>query len=197
MSQRIITIGRECGSGGRGIARKLAQALSVPFYDKKLIEMAAKETGLAEEFIQQMEQKRTGSYLFDLYFSSQNLSVSDQVFIAESEVIRKLAAEGPCVIVGRCANYVLRERTDCTHVFLHAPPELRAQRAVSEYGVAVGEAPAFLQKQDKARAGYYNHFTTGRWGDCRNYDLAVNTAVGEKTVLQLLATMAAGGEVPQ
>lgn len=195
MKQRIITIGRECGSGGRTIAQKLAQTLSIPFYDKQLIELAAKETGLAEEFIQQMEQTRTGSYLFDLYFSSKNLAVADQVFVAESDVIRRMADEGPCVILGRCANYVLRERADCVHAFIHAPVSQRARRAVAEYGVDEKEAPTFLHKRDKARAAYYDNCTTGRWGDCRSYDLTLNSALGEQAVLRLLTELATGGEV--
>lgn len=110
----IITIGREYGSGGSKIAKALAGALQIPFYDKKLIEIAAKETGLSEEFIQEAEQHRTSSFLYNLSFSSRNLPVSDQVFIAEADVIKRVAAEGPCVIVGRCANYVLREqKTAC------------------------------------------------------------------------------------
>ena len=113
----IITIGREYGSGGSKIAKELAAALQIPFFDKKLIEIAAKETGLSEEFIQEAEQRRTSSFLYNLSFSSRNLPVSDQVFIAEADVIKRIAAEGPCVIVGRCANYVLRDQKNCLRVF--------------------------------------------------------------------------------
>lgn len=192
---KIVTIGRECGSGGRGLARKLADALGVPFYDKELIGLAAKETGLSEQFIQQAEERRTGSFLYNLYFDSRNLPVADQVFIAQSEVIRRVAGEGPCVIAGRCADYVLRERPDCLHVFIHAPLEQRIRRVREEYGVA-GDPRAYVLKQDKARAAYYNHFTTGRWGDCRGYDLAVSSALGEDAVLRVLLELAGRGERP-
>lgn len=188
----IITIGRECGSGGRRIAKRLADTLSIPFYDKKLIEMAAKDTGLTEEFIHATEEQRTNSFLYNLSFSSQNLPVADQVFIAESQVIKRVAAEGPCVIVGRCADYVLRDRPHCVHVFVHAPLEQRLRRAQEEYGVTPDEAQAFVLRRDKARASYYNHFTTGRWGDCRNYDLTVNSGLGEEKALRILLSLADG-----
>lgn len=192
---KIITIGRECGSGGRSIAQKLAGALSIPFYDRKLIEMAANETGLSEEFVQQAEEK-TGSLLYNLYFSSRNLPLSDQVFIAQSKVIRQLADQGPCVIVGRCSDYVLRGRQDCVHIFIHAPAALREARVIRDYGVIESAAAAFVQKQDRRRAAYYNHFADGRWGDSRNYDLSLNSRLGENAVLRILLG-AVKEEVPQ
>ena len=138
----IITIGREYGSGGSKIAKELAAALQIPFFDKKLIEIAAKETGLSEEFIQEAEQRRTSSFLYNLSFSSRNLPVSDQVFIAEADVIKRIAAEGPCVIVGRCANYVLRDQKNCLRVFIHAPIADRIHRAKEEYGIPADEVQA-------------------------------------------------------
>lgn len=139
----IITIGREYGSGGSKIAKELAAALQIPFFDKKLIEIAAKETGLSEEFIQEAEQRRTSSFLYNLSFSSRNLPVSDQVFIAEADVIKRIAAEGPCVIVGRCANYVLRDQKNCLRVFIHAPIADRIHRAKEEYGIPADEVQAW------------------------------------------------------
>lgn len=175
MSCLIITIGREYGSGGSLVAKKLAYALSIPFYDKQLIEIAAKETGLSEEFIREAEQHRTSSFLYNLSFSSRNLPVSDQVFIAESKVIKRVAEGGPCVIVGRCANYVLREQKNCLHVFIHAPLSDRFQRAREEYRIPADEVQACVLKHDKARAAYYNYFTTGQWGKCQDYDITLNS----------------------
>lgn len=172
----IVTIGREYGSGGSLVAKKLADALSIPFYDKQLIEIAAKETGLSEEFIREAEQHRTSSFLYNLSFSSRNLPVSDQVFIAESKVIKRVAGEGPCVIVGRCANYVLREQENCLRVFIHAPLNDRIQRAKEEYGIPADEVQACVLKHDKARAAYYNYFSTGHWGKCQDYDITLNSS---------------------
>lgn len=189
MHHFIVTVGREYGSGGSLIAKKLAQALSIPFYDKKLIEIAAKETGLSEAFIQEAEQRRTSSFLYNLSFSSRNLPVSDQVFIAESNVIKRVAAEGPCVVVGRCANYVLREREDCLRVFIHAPLASRLQRAKAEYGIPADEVQACVLRHDKARAAYYNYFTTGRWGKCQDYDITLNSALGIDTAAEVLLAL--------
>ena len=134
MAHTVLTIGRQFGSGGRIVAQRVAEALHIPFYDKAVIDLAAKETGLSEEFIRQAEQKKTSSFLYNLYMSTQNLPVSDQVFIAESDVIRKVAAQGPCVIVGRCADFILQDRTDCLKVFIHADMKFRADRIVRVYG---------------------------------------------------------------
>ena len=111
--------------------------------------------------------------------------------MAEAEVIRRVADKGPCVIVGRCANYVLRERNDCLHLFFHAPLEQRIHRAQEEYGIAetYEAARAHTLKQDKARASYYNYLTTGRWGDCHEYDLTVNTGLGLDTTVEMLAKL--------
>lgn len=186
MHHFTVTIGREYGSGGSLIAKQLAQALSIPFYDKKLIEIAAKETGLSEAFIREAEQRRTSSFLYNLSFSSRNLPVSDQVFIAESNVIRRVAAEGPCVIVGRCANYVLRDQPNCLRAFIHAPLADRFQRAKEEYDIPADEVQACVLRHDKARAAYYNYFTTGQWGKCQDYDITLSSALGIDTAAHTL-----------
>ncbi len=192
----IVTIGREYGSGGSLVAKKLADALSIPFYDKKLIEIAARETGLSEAFIREAEQHRTSSFLYNLSFNSRNLPVSDQVFIAESKVIKRVAGEGPCVIVGRCANYVLREQENCLRIFIHAPLNDRVQRAKEEYGIPADEVQACVLKHDKARAAYYNYFSTGHWGSCRDYDLTINSGtLGVDTAVSVLLDLIRKKEV--
>ena len=192
MSHTVITIGREFGSGGRIVAQRVAEALNVPFYDKAVIDMAAKETGLSEEFIRQAEQKKTSSFLYNLYMSTQNLPVSDQVFIAESDVIRKVAAQGPCVIVGRCADYVLRNHPGALNVFIHAPLDERIFRAREEYKIDAPDVKSYVLKQDRSRAAYYEHFSDGVWGKAQNYHLAVSSSLGLDNVVKLILSMADG-----
>ena len=183
----VVTIGREYGSGGRVIARKVAETLGVPFYDKELIAMAASDTGLAESFIRNAEEQRVSSLLYNLYFSSQSLPLYDQLFIAQSKIIKKVAEEGGCVIVGRCADYVLHDFPGCLHIFIHAPLEDRMRRA-REYGDGMEDQRTLrthVIKRDKARASYYNHFTMNKWGKAHNYDLTINSRLG----LDLVADM--------
>lgn len=195
--KQVITIGREYGSGGRAVAQKVADALSVPYYDKQIIEMAAKETGLSEAFILENEQKKTPSFLYNLYISSRNLPVPDQVFVAQTEIIKRLADEGPCVIVGRCANYILQDHQSALHVFVHAPFDRRVRRAQEEYGEPADIARMMVARHDKSRASYYNHFTAGDWGKAQNYDLSINSELGIDAVVDaILALAKAGGELP-
>lgn len=182
----IITIGREYGSGGREIAKRLAETLSIPFYDKELISKTAEQTGLSEDYIRGMEEKKTNSFLYNIYFSTGNLPVTDQVFFAQSQVIRDAASQGACVIVGRCADYVLKNRDNCLHVFIHAPQELREEKAAAEFQLDAAHARSWVNKQDKTRSSYYNHFTDQRWGDCRNYHLTLDASLGQETALGLL-----------
>lgn len=186
----VITIGREFASGGAGIAQKLAETLGIPFYDKKLIALAAEETGFSQEFIRSNDEKKTNSLLYDLYNTSQNLPINDQVLIAQFRLIKKLAEEGPCVIVGRCGNYVLREHPHALHVFIHAPMEERIRRAKEEYHITQANLESHIQRQDKARAAYYSLFATGKWSDPRNYHISLSSALGLERVVDLLANLA-------
>ena len=129
MAKTIITLSREYCTGGRYIAQSVADALGIKLYDKELITMAARDSGLSEEAVAASEKRHTHSLLYSLYTMGTDLPLSDQVFILQSRIIKKLAEEGPCVILGRCADYVLRERTDVLHVFVHAPVEWRRQYA--------------------------------------------------------------------
>ena len=190
MAHTVITIGRQFGSGGRIVAQRVAESLRIPFYDKAVIDLAAKETGLSEEFIRQAEQKKTSSFLYNLYMSTQNLPVSDQVFIAESDVIRKVAAAGPCVIVGRCADYVLRNQEGVLNLFIHAPLDERIFRAKEEYKVEAADVRAYVLKQDKRRAAFYEHFSDRVWGKAENYHLAINSTIGLDTTVDLILALA-------
>ena len=190
MSHPVITIARQFGSGGRIIAQKVADALHIPFYDKAVIDLAAKETGFSHEFIRQAEQKRTSSFLYSLYMSTQSLPVTDQIFIAESDIIRKVAAEGPCVIVGRCGDYVLRGHEGAINLFIHAPLEERIFRAKEEYKIDAPDIRAYVLKQDKQRASYYEHFTDNVWGRPENYHLSINSTIGLDTAVDLILALA-------
>lgn len=191
MAHTVITVGREYGSGGRLIAQKAAEALGIPFFDRSIINMAAEETGLSADFIRRTEQQKTSSFLYNLYMSTQSLPVNDQVFIAQSEVIRRVAAEGPCIIVGRCADYVLRNQSDvdALNLFIHAPMEERIRRVREEYKVQAPDLRLYILKQDKNRAAYYEHFTDGQWGKAQNYHLAVSSSLGLETIVRLLADL--------
>lgn len=190
MSLPVLTIGREFGSGGRIIARKVAEALQIPFYDRALISMAAEETGLSEDYVRETEQKPTASFLYNLYMSTQNLPISDQVFLAQSDVIRQVAAKGPCVIVGRGADYVLRDQAGCRNLFIHAPLEQRIERARAVYQVAATNYKAFVLREDKRRAVYYSRYTGQVWGKVQNYDLTINSGLGLDTATELICSLA-------
>ena len=195
MRYGVITVGREYGSGGRFIARNVAEKLSIPFYDKELIELVAEKTGLSPEFVKKAEEHRTSGFLYNLYYPTQSLPLYDQVFIAQSNIIKKFAAEGPCVIVGRCADYVLQNTPGCLHVFVHAPVEERVARARAYYELEGDDdvLRTAIAKQDKARASYYNHFTMGKWGRAQNYDLAINSALGIDEAAHAIIGIARGG----
>lgn len=191
MNHIVITIGREYGSGGRLIAQRLSEELGITFYDKQLISEVAKQTGFSENFVRDAEHQRpTNSFLYDLYCAVQAPSVPDQVFIAQARVIKEAAARESCVIVGRCADYILRDEVHCLRTFVYAPLEQRVRRAREEYGVQETDLERFVQKQDKARASYYNYFSTGRWGDRREYDLCVNSRIGIDGAVEVIKSAA-------
>ena len=183
MKKTIITIEREYGSGGRGIGKKIAEKLGLQYYDGELLSLVAKESGYTEEFIQQNDQKRTQSLLYHLYIGSQILPASDMIFIAQSRVIKDLYNKESCVIVGRCADYVLRDCDNVIKVFIHAPLESRMERVKNGYGEKAENYKAYVQKKDKSRIAYFNYFADDSWGRADAYDITVNSDVGiDKTV---------------
>lgn len=196
MKYSVITIGREFCTGGLDIAREVARRLGGPMYDKELITLAAKESGLSEQTIAAGEKRPSGSLLYNLYTMGSDLPLSDQVFVVQSQIIRGLADKGPCVIVGRCGDYVLRGRNDVLRVFLHAPLEFRRRRAQAEGAVPADAdertANALLEKEDRRRAGYYNFYSEYRWGEAGHYDLCLNTALGDEVCADLILRAAQG-----
>ena len=194
----IITISREYGSGGREIGEKLAMELGIPFYDKAIIDKAAKETGFCAEFIEKEEQKVTSSLLFNLAtnaYSFGNMvshygqSLSDQVFQAEAKIIKELASEGSCVIVGRCADYILKNQFPCFNVFVCADFEKRCERAIKIDNIAKENVQDIVRKKDKARIRHNQFYGSQDWGDARNYDITLNSGnLGIENAVQILKT---------
>ncbi len=183
MKKTVITISREYGSGGRDIGKLVAEKLGFKYYDGELLSLVAKESGYTEDFIRQNDQKRTQSLLYHLYIGSQILPASDMIFIAQSRVIKDLYNKESCVIVGRCADYVLRECENVINVFIHAPLEKRAERVRDVYQEKAENYKAYVQKKDKSRVAYYNYFADDQWGKAQTYDISVSSEIGiEKTV---------------
>ncbi|MDR1515634.1 MAG: cytidylate kinase-like family protein [Synergistaceae bacterium] len=178
MNSFIVTIAREYGSGGRLIGQKLASDLGVSFYDKEIIALASKECGLHEDFIRTIEQKKASGFFYNLFMHSQELPIPEQVFLAQSNVIKSLAEKGSCVIIGRCADYVLADMKNCIRVFVYAPIETRIKNVRDEYHEGEGDLEDYIRRQDKGRASYYNFFTDQKWGRAQNYDLCVNSCIG-------------------
>lgn len=177
----VITLSRQYGTAGLPVAQAVAQKLGIPCYDKELITMAAKESGLSEEAIAASEKRRTGSLLYSLYTMGTELPLADQVYIVQSNIIKELAEKESCVIVGRCADYVLRDREKTLKVFVHATMEDRVKMAHGwdfMKGKSDKEIQAEFEKVDRQRAGYYDYYTEHRWGDLENYDLTLNAALG-------------------
>ena len=198
MSKLLITISREYGSGGLLVGQELAEALGLPCYDKKLLTIAAEKSGFSEEMLRQAESRATNSLLYSLAtslgvgaFGPDTLSLYDKLYLAQFDVIRQVADEGSCVIVGRCADYVLRNQSDvdALNLFIHAPMEERIRRVREEYKVQAPDLRLYILKQDKNRAAYYEHFTDGQWGKAQNYHLAVSSGLGLETIVRLLTDL--------
>ena len=194
----VITIGRQYGSGGRYVGRLLAEKLGVPFYDKELLSEAAKNSGICEEIFEEHDEKPTRSLLFSLVTGMQShmaagnfymdMPLNHKIFLAQFDAIRRIAGEGSCVIVGRCADYVLRENPDAVSIFVKGDMDSKIARAVKYYGIEEDKAEERIRKADKQRASYYNYYATATWGDVDNYDLVVDTGVlGVEGAVELIA----------
>lgn len=183
----IITISRQFGSGGRNIGRKLAKNLGIPFYDNELITESAKESGIDPDMVKALEETPTNSLLYSLTTGSVfgggsfspiiDLPITDKVFMAQSEVIRRFAQEGSCVIVGRCANYVLKDDPDVLDVFIHRDVDERINQVSKIYDLSRKKAKETVKKIDKQRSGYYSYYSDRNWGQADNYDLCLNSGM--------------------
>lgn len=190
MAYGVITLSREICSGGCDIAKQVAQELGLPYYDKELITIAAKKSGLSEEAIAASENRRTGSLMYSLYTMGNQLPLADQVFILQSKVIKEVAEQGPCVIVGRCADYVLRDVPGVLKTFVYAPMSYRVDWGRQHENLPSDDSAAEQQirKADRRKADYYNYYTQNRWGEAASYDLCLNAAMGQDICAKILKT---------
>ena len=201
---RVITIGRQFGSGGRAIGKKVAEKLGIPFYDKELIKHMAQESGLSHEILNDYDEKPTNSFLYSLSLGAYaygnsftgipDMPMSDKIFVIQSDVIKDIAKKGPCVIVGRCAESVLNGVVDYLSVFIHSDFDARIRR-ISEYeNISHDEAAELIRKTDKKRASYHNYYSEFKWGDATSYDICINSKVGVENAAELIVQCANMGK---
>ena len=180
----VITIGREFGSGGHEIGTKLAQRLGVKCYDKELLAIAAKESGLCEDLFESQDEKPTNSFLYSLVMDTYslgytnsyvNMPINHKVFLAQFDAIKKIAQREPCVLVGRCADYALEDDPFAVSVFIKADIDQRDERIKKTYELSENKAADLIQKTDKKRASYYNYYSSKKWGEAKSYDLCIDS----------------------
>ena len=180
---KIITISRQYKAGGKELGKIIAKKYNIPFYDSKLIELAAKESGVAGSFFEEPERNASNSLLYSIVrgmqyqhsYSTTPWSLEETIYKTQSDVIRKIADEGPCVIIGRCADYILRDREDVVRIFVRADFDLRVKKAAEELKTEPDDAQEEVRMKDKRRANYYNYHSDTKWGSIDNYDLAIDT----------------------
>lgn len=177
----IINIGRQYGSGGKEVATTIGKALGIEVYDNELISKAAEESGFSKEVFERSDERRSVFNLFSFFGterfgSAQNYMGDNELFKIQSEVIRGITDKGPAIFVGRCSNYILRDKT-CLDVFVSAPLEARVARVMGRLGISEDEAKARIERQDRTRQTYYNFFTFGNWGAASDYDMCVDSSI--------------------
>ena len=181
----IITIGRQYGSGGRYVGKKLAEQLGIAFYDKELINLASKESGICGEFFEKADERNSGSLLKALamgfsmnnaIFQSNDYLSNESLFQIQSDVIRKVAAEQSCILVGRCADYALESYPNVVSIFIRADMEDRIRRVATRLDLMDAKAKDLINKTDKKRASYYNYYTNKKWGEAASYELCLNSS---------------------
>ncbi len=174
----VITIGRQFGSGGREIGMQLSEKLGIAYYDKEIFEQVNKQSGLTDEFLKERDEERQGVWthaLSNIFYGG--LNASEHIYRLQAEAIRKLASEGSCVIVGRCADYILRYHPLCFNVFVHAPESFCAQRLIENDGISPDKVREMIGKVNKRRAAYYNFYTDKKWGDITSYHLTADSSL--------------------
>lgn len=183
----IITIGRQFGSAGHEIGEKVAEYFGIKCYDKELLSRAAKESGFCEEMIRNHDERPTNSFLYNLVMDTYSfgyntssfvdMPISHKVFLAQFDTIKKIANEGPCVIVGRCADYALSDYDNSIHLFIYADEDVKINRIMQKYGLNEQKARDMIIKKDKQRQSYYNYYSAKKWGRADSYDLCINSSV--------------------
>jgi cytidylate kinase len=185
MANKIYTIGREFGSGGREVGEKVAAKLGIKLYDKELLQQAAKDSGFCEEIFENHDEKPTNSFLYSLVMDTYSVSgysaapfldmpLNHKVFLAQFETIKKIAEKESCVIVGRCADYALSDNPDCINIFIHADLDVRIKNVSRNLNITENKARDIINKTDKQRASYYNYYTSKKWGDSKSYNLSLD-----------------------
>ena len=185
MANKIYTIGREFGSGGREVGEKLAAKLGIKLYDKELLQQAAKDSGFCEEIFENHDEKPTNSFLYSLVMDTYSVSgysaapfldmpLNHKVFLAQFETIKKIAEKESCVIVGRCADYALSDNPDCINIFIHADLDVRIKNVSKNLNITENKARDIINKTDKQRASYYTYYTSKKWGDSKSYNLSLD-----------------------
>lgn len=185
MANKIYTIGREFGSGGREVGEKLAAKLGIKLYDKELLQQAAKDSGFCEEIFENHDEKPTNSFLYSLVMDTYSVSgysaapfldmpLNHKVFLAQFETIKKIAEKESCVIVGRCADYALSDNPDCINIFIHADLDVRIKNVSRNLNITENKARDIINKTNKQRASYYNYYTSKKWGDSKSYNLSLD-----------------------
>ena len=197
----IITIGRECGSGGRHIGKKLADELGIQCYDKELIDVAVKKSGLCKEIFETHDEKPTSSFLYSLVMDTYSLGyassaymdmpLNHKVFLAQFDTIKQIASEESCVIIGRCADYALADFPNVVTVFITADEDVKINTLMGRHDMTEAQAKSFMAKTDKKRASYYNYYSSKRWGDSKSYDLCINSSkVGLEGAIRIIKAFA-------
>ena len=185
---RVITIAREFGSGGHAIAKRLAEIMGINMYDKDLIKMVAKNSGYSEDVLRDIDETATNSLLYSLSLGTQHyipmmngihsMPINDQAFIICSQIIRDLAAKESCIIVGRCADNILKDHENLFNIFIHTGLERRIDRICEYEKCSRKEAAAIIKKEDRKREAYHNYYADTKWGDCKCYDLCLDSKIG-------------------
>ena len=193
--KKLVTISREYGSGGRIIGRLVAEKLGIPFYDKEILDLAVEKSGLSREIVETAELRAKSSFSYSLASAmnfgegmmSETISVNEKLFITQYDVVHQIAEQGEGVIVGRCADYILKDLPGVTNVFIYGELEDRIKRSIDVYGVDPKKAAEIVKSYDKARANYYNYHTCQKWGQFSNYNLAINSSyISDEAAAELI-----------
>lgn len=186
----IITIGRQYGSGGKEIGKKLADSLGITFYDKELLSIAAKESGICQELFENNDEKPTSSFLYSLVmgnYGGTDLPLNHKLFLAQFDAIKSIAKKNSCVIVGRCADYALEDFPNCSNIFIHSSMKNKIDRVTKLYNLSPEKAEDTIIKTDKKRAKYYNFYSNKNWGNADNYHLTLDSgAIGVNNTVDLI-----------
>ena len=188
MAYDIYTIGREFGSNGLAVGEALAKKLGINFYDKELLQEAAKKSGFCEEILENHDEKPTNSFLYSLVMDTYStagyatapfldMPLNHKVFLAQFDAIKAIADEGPCVIIGRCADYALQDRDNCINLFIHSDFDVRVKHIMERYNLSEDKAKDMINKKDKQRANYYNFYSNKKWGKAESYDLSIDSSI--------------------